>query len=439
MNISKEKIGPCRWKITVEIPADVVAQEYEEQVRSAMAIAAVDGFRPGRAPRTLVENRYAKVIAENVTDALVHRSYRMAVERDSLKVVRVIDLEKPTILAGQPARINVIVDVEPDVVLSEYRNIPVKGESVEVSDEEVEKVKQNLLAELHRWKPVNDRPANAGDVVVVDYEGFCDGKPLTELNIAFPLVARAQNLPVLADETFWLPGIGKALIGTKVGEKKEVFIEFPQDYQDPALAGKKCAYFVQVKEIREKYVKQPDEKFYANFGVKDEGELKQRIRKQIQKTKEEQNKSRLKAQIYQYLLKQSDMELPQSEVEEAVRQEVRAQLAMIQRQRKGADISDEMRNELIRVSSAIGTDRVKLRYILNKVAEVEGISVDPKEVQIAVAAMVRADGGKRKDYEAALRDEDLVSDVKEWLRREKAADWLVSQAKVEPAEKGSQT
>jgi trigger factor len=435
MNIAKEKTGACRWKISVEVPADRVLAKYEEVLKAVMQEARVDGFRPGRAPRALVESKYAKVILDEVKDAVVREAYQEARQKAALKVVEIVDVEEPAILVGQPVRLSFTVDVAPTFDLPEYRNIPVKSQPAAITPKEVEAVKQDLLRSRERWEKVEGRPVQAGDLVTVSYEGVCEGKAVSELDVKLPLLGKAEDVPVLADETPWLPGFGKALVGAQVGENKEVWVEFPADYEEAALAGKKCAYFVQIKEIQEKKLEPLDEAFYTRYGVKSDAELEEKIREHLRKSYEANDRAEQKNQIYQFLLQRTEMELPESEVNEEIERAVREEVEGLAYRRGRTELSEEERSQLIKRSMAMGTMRVKLRYILRRIAEAEKVTVQPDEVRRAIASAVISRGGTMKDVEKVTQRPGAYEETEEAMRISKVSDWLLTQAKVETAAK----
>lgn len=431
MNITREKIGACRWKVTVEVPAERVQANYEGALKVAMLNAEVDGFRPGRAPRALVENKYAKVILDELKDTLLREAYQEAVKQEKLKVVNIVDVDQPAILIGQPMRIVFTVDLVPEFELPEYKNIPVKSQPVEVKPEEIDAVKKDCLRSLEQWVKVEGRPAQSGDLVVVDYEGFCEGKPITEMGIRVPLLGKAKEFAVVTDDTMWLPNLGPALIGAQVGERKEVWIEFPQDFHETVLAGKKCAYFVEIKAIHEKKVSPPDAEFYAKYGVASDAELEEKIRVGLRKSKEDWDRQQQKNQIYEYLLRGAEMELPESEVNEEVNAAARQQIQELLAGGRQPQLSEQERDELVKRSTALGMVRVKLRHILRRIAETENIEVKPDEVRFAIRSIVLSEGGTMKDAEKLAEKPDAYEKVEEMVRSKKVMDWLLAQAKVE--------
>ena len=436
MNITKEKIGPCRWKVTITIPAEQVQAEYEDVLSAVMKEAEVDGFRPGRAPRPLVENKYSKWILGEVKDSLLRKAVHQMREEEKLEVVNFIELDEPVILMGQPVRISVTVDVAPEVQMPDYKSIPVKSRPVQVADEEVQAVKRDLLAQRERWEKAEGRAAQPGDMVIVSYEGVCEGKAMSEMPLKLPLLAKGENIPVLVDETPWMPGLGKSLAGAQAGDKKEVWVDFPATYEEEALRGKKCTYFIEVKEVREKKFDPPDEAFYSRWGVKTDAELDEKIRESLRKSKEEHDRLDQKNQIYQFLLQHTELELPQSEVEEAVRQAVREEVESMAAHGRREELTEEERSELIKRCTAIGVARVKLRHILRRIAKAENLETRREEVHRAMASLVISQGGTMKDVERLVQQREAFEEVEDRVRSRKVSDWLLAQAKVEtvPAE-----
>ncbi len=431
MNISKEKVGACRWKVIVDVPSERVQAAYEEVLSAVAGEAEIDGFRKGRAPRALVEKKYGKTIAEEVKETLRREAYRAARDQEKFDVVAIVDIEDPAMLMGQSARYVFMLDVAPEFQMPEYKSIPVKSPPIQVTDEEVAAVKADLLTQRARWEPVSGRAAQLGDMVIADYEAVCEGKPLSEWKLQLPLVGAAVQMPVVVGETPWIPGLGKALVGAQAGEKKEIEVEFPPSYEDAALAGKKCVYSVTVKEVQEKKADPPDEAFYARYGVKTDAELGDKIREVLRKSKENQVRTDQKNQIFEFLLQRAEMELPQSEVEEEIQHAVRQEIEAVMRGGRREELTEQERDELIKRCTAIGVSRVKLRHILKRIAQAENIETRREEVLRALAAYVMAQGGSGKDYEKIAQRPEVYSEMENMVRGRKVSDWLLEQAKVE--------
>ena len=178
MNIRVESAGQCRKNVFVEVPADLVKNEFGEVVQAYSQYAKIPGFRPGRAPRDLVRKRFAKEIAQEVKERLVPRAYQEAVKQQNIQTVAVLDVKEDPIEDGQPFSFTVVVDVTPEFPLPDYKGLKIEGKKIEISEEDVDSTIKRLQDQGGRYDDVTGRAVQTGDLVQVDYEGTIDGQPV---------------------------------------------------------------------------------------------------------------------------------------------------------------------------------------------------------------------------------------------------------------------
>ncbi len=433
MKVTVEKSGPCRNTLRVELPADQGEAEYERVAAAFVKASRLPGFRQGRAPRPLVERRYAREIEAETKDRLVAQTYPAALRQAGIHPVAVLDLQV-VFRRGAAAQYTVVLDVPPEFKLPKYKGIPVKGRPIEVNDEAVNQALAEWLDRIARYEPAAPRPVAANDLVRVDYEGRMDGKPLASLGASVAGVAQASNFWAVVGTTTFLPGFDEGLVGLSVGEHREISVTFPAGYRVQALAGRTAQYRVHVKEIREKHLPALDADLFKQAGVESEAALRARIRADLEADMRRRETERLKEDIAQYLLAKTSLDLPESLVQE----ETRAMYVSLVRDTlmRGASREQlqESRKSLVEAAARSAGEKVKLGYILHRIAEEEHIDVEPAELDQAVetlSARTRMDAGALR---RELEEKKELDALRHQVRMRKTLDALLAQSK--PAEEG---
>ena len=443
MNIKVEQAGPCQKTILVEIPAAVAGQLNEQVAREFSTQASMPGFRPGRAPLELVRKRYAKDIEAEAKERMIHEGLREALRQHPLRMVSELQVEKFEVLAGAPVVFKGYVEVAPEFDLPEYKGLPLTRHKQEVKDEAVTEMLNLLRDRAAQWKDVADRPVRRGDLVRVDYEGIADGKAITELAPKAGLFGKAEGFSMLADDQTFLPGLGRSLVDMKTGEKKQIPVDFPADFFDKTLAGKKAMYFVTVKGIQEKHLPPMDAEFFKTFQVSDEAGLRDRIRQDLAASQEQQERSRLRQALIEELLKRVSFEIPPSEAARETERVVYDTVSELRARGVDKDEIEKHKGKLLDSAARRATGRVKLRYLLDRIADAEKIESSEEELQQRIAFMAQHYRMAPADMRAELEKNEAVDGVKMDVVADKTLDWLLGQAHITetaaPAPAGEKT
>src|SRR4051794_7078013 len=261
----------------VELDSKEVDAAFESMIKDFQRSAALPGFRPGKAPRDMVVRRYEKDIQDEVKKKLIPDAYRKALDEKKLDVIGYPDIEEIQFARGQALQFAATVETAPDFELPEYKGLPAKRETTQVTEEDVEKA-INLLRERQTNFQTVDRPAQKGDVAVVNYTGTSEGKPLTEIAPTAKGLTEQKNFWVNIEPTSFIPGFADQLIGAKAGEKRTVTVDFPADFVTPQLANLKGVYEVEVVEVKEKILPPVDDAFAKGFGAEGVDKLREGVR-----------------------------------------------------------------------------------------------------------------------------------------------------------------
>ena len=435
MKVTVEQVNPCRKVLTIEVPADGVTVEYRKVVNEFSKHARIPGFRPGKAPAAIAERNFAKEILDETRERLVPRAYREAIDDQKLRPVAVIDVTDVQVAKGMPLTFRVTVDVEPEFALPSYRGIAVKANKVEVKPEDVEQVIGNLRERQGKFDDNATHVAAKGDIVVIDYVGTCDGKPVAELAPERAELGQGKDFWVLLLEGHeFLPGIVKALEGATVGQARELKVAWPADFQVATLAGHEAVYSLTVTMVRERKLPELNDEFAKAAGATSLDNLRDMVRQNLQGSAEAAEIGRQKDEILKWLLEQTPLpDLPQSVVEEQARHIIRDVVAENVRRGVTKDQIEAHREDIFNRAAQSSTDRVRMDYVLTRVADAEKVAVTDAEIEQRIGEMADRHGMPRQRLRADLEKRDALESLKRSLRLDKTLDLLHGAAVIEPA------
>jgi trigger factor len=431
MSVTIEIAGPCRKKLRVEISAERVAGTRAEILREFRQVAALPGFRPGKAPEPMVEKRYAKEIDEEVRKKLIPESYRETVAEQKLRVVGMPQIEKVEHQPGQPMLYTALVDVAPEFALPEYKGIAVKRKEVVVTEEDVTKMVDALREQQADFVSVEGRGVKTGDFAVINYTGVADGKPISELAPDAKGMGEHQGFWVLIEADSFLPGFCEQLIGATKGEKRQVLINFAADFPQKSLAGKKATYFVDVTDIKEKKLSEVNEEFAKKLGADSVEKLKEQVRKGIATEREADAESELRNQVVEHLLKQTQFDLPDSLVAAETRSIVYDVVRENTMRGVTRDELEQRKNDIYGFAAQNAKDRLRASFILDAVADKENIAVEEDELEERIAQIAQRNRTTPERLKAQLTERDEMGQIEDQVRVAKTLDFLLSNAKVE--------
>jgi trigger factor len=408
--------------VEVEVPAERLTRAVGEATRALSQRTRVPGFRPGKAPRGVLEAVLGPgAVLEEAVDRLVNTSYRDALVEKEILPLTNAEVEIVQAEEGKPLIFKATVPVRPDVKLGDYQSFNFTPEIETTDDPKVEKVIEELRDQNASLSPVEDRGAVKGDYAVIKYEGSRDGAPFEG--------GSTERMPLIIGEDRLIPGFEDELVGLKVGDTKGFDITFPEDYAEESLAGQKAHFEVELRELREKILPDADDDFARSMGdFADLATLRTEVRKRLERNALDKARHTFSDRIIEYAVANATIELPDVLVEqevEVMHDEFRGALA-----RQGisdeayAKVSGKSHEDLHNDFRPDAEKRVRVLLVLSKIAEVEGLTVDDADIQAEV------DRGK----ERYARDQKLVkyfdsergrNYIRSTLRRSKVVEKLV--------------
>lgn len=432
MAVTVETTAPCRKKLRVEVAPERVAGTRAEILSEFRKVANLPGFRPGKAPEPMVEKRYAAEIDEEVRKRLIPDSYREAVASQDLRVVGYPQIENVDYNPGKPMVYIATVDTAPEFQLPEYKGIELKKKEIVVADEEVQQMIDELRDQQADFVTVEGRGVRTGDFAVLNYSGVADGKPIAELIPEAKTLGENKDFWLLVESDAFVPGFCDQLLGAQAGEKRQVLVDFPADFPQKPIAGRKATYFVDVVAIKEKKLPEVTEEFAKKLGSESVDKLREAIRKDIAAERDGAARAELRNQVVEHLLGKVQFELPES----LVAQETRSIIYDVVRENtmRGAtkEQLEQRKDEIFGFATKSALDRLRASFILEEIARAERIQVAESEMDVRINEMAERHRTTPEKLRAQLAERDAFGDIEEQVRVGKTLDFLVANARVVP-------
>lgn len=430
MKIEVEDISTVKKILRIEIPEHEVTQELDKAYEALKNTVRIKGFRPGKVPRSLLERRFTKEMSEEVSGQLIQNSYGEALAQSELVPLGEPAIDRPDLEMGKPFQYAVTVEVRPPIEEINLKAFKLKEKVHRVADEEIEahlKMLQKRGAEL---KTVDeDRPVETGDIVIIDYEGFRDGKPLKAAR-------KSENFQVEIGSGRMLVDFEQHLVGMRCESTKEFQVRFPDDYYNKDLAGLDVTFRVTLKEIKEEILPELNDEFAKSLGDwQTVDDLRGAIKKELNQRYEAQSKRQLRKDILDLLIQQSDFELPGGLVEAELAaivkdsQNVMAYKGMSHQEAGGTE------EELSKEYRPLAERKVREYLLLQKVIEQEEIKVTDDQLDKAFEEMARVvNQPKERIKELHEGDREAYELLKQRALEKEVINWIVRNSHVERVE-----
>jgi trigger factor len=412
----------CRRELDLEIPAEEVSKAAEKVAKDFAKIARVPGFRPGKAPISLIKKRFASDIKGEVLQTLVPEHVEKAVAEQKLTPVSQPQVDKLEYNEGEPLKFRASFEVLPEFSLGNYRNLEIEMPEMTITDESV----NNTLAEMQQraatFAPVEGRTVQNHDFVQIKLMGTPEGG-------GDPLNAESVLCHVGAEET--MEPFNENLRGTNIGDHKQFDVEYPADYPDAKLAGKKFHYSVDVLGIKTKKLAEINDEFAKDVSdATSLDDLKKKIREGLEHERDHRQKELQREKIIAELVKLHDFPVPESLVEHQM--DVRLERVVRSLAQQGIDpravnvdwVSLRKRQE----ERAKGD--VKAELVIDRIASEEKIDVTEEELQHELEHLASHSGDSAEALRARLTKQGALDRMKAKLRSDKTVDWLAQNAQV---------
>jgi trigger factor len=430
VNITIENLSPCKKLLRVEVDAKSVDEIFDSITKDYQKQAALPGFRPGKAPRDMVAKKYEADIKDDAKRKLIGDNYRKALEEKNLNVLGYPDIEEIQFGRGQVLQFAATIETAPEFQLPQYKGLAVKREEKSVTDEDVERALQ-LLAQQHVKFETVARELKMGDVAVVNYAGTCDGKPITETAPTAKGLTEQKNFWVdIAPNTF-IAGFAEQLIGAKAAGKRTVDVDFPADFVTMELAGKKGVFEVEIVEVKEKVLPPVDDELAKKYDAASLEKLREGVRRDLENELKYSQAKAVRGQIIDALLGGANFDLPETAVAHETRNVVYNIVQENSKRGVPRDLIEKQKEEIYTAATRSAKDRVKLAFLIQRIAESEGIKVSQEEVLRRVQSLASAYQIPPDQFIKDLQKRNGVNELYDQIAHEKVLEFLEINAKIE--------
>lgn len=420
MKVTLETPVPRQVVLTIELEPKEVEPYQERAYRRLAQRLTIPGFRPGKAPRNLVERLVGQeTLLEEALEILAPEATAKAVKEQNLSLA---DAPRVEVVNRNPVTLKVTVPLKPLVELNNYQALRIPPEPVQVTDEDVHRVLEGLRRRHASWEPVA-RPAQAGDMVVLSLVGTVEGRQVLQEG-EVPLILGESGFP-LGEE------FGEKMQGASRGEVREFTLPLPSDFSIQDLRGKPCTYRVLVKEVKAQRLPELDDAFAQKVDatVQSLDALKAKVKVRLQQEMEDLQRERYRRQALDALRKQAKVEVPpllvEREVEhtlEHIQEDLTARgLTLQQWLESSGKTLEQVREEL----SPEAERRVVERYLLDRLAEAEGVQVSPEEINAELRSLASRANRQDRELLQSLQEPASQQAIARIIARRKALQRLV--------------
>ncbi|MBR1859093.1 MAG: trigger factor [Selenomonadaceae bacterium] len=424
MKVTKENLDNYEVSLTIEVEADKLAAAKKTACKNLANRLNIPGFRKGKAPKNVIENYAGKeVIMEEAADIVIQEATNDALKEENINPVTELKPEIITNEDGQDFVFKVTFTPYPEVKLGQYKGLDIEKEVEEVTEEDVDK-QIKAMREHHATMidAAEDDPIEDGDFITLDFTGYVDGKPFEN--------GEGKSYPLQIGSNTFIPGFESGLIGAKVGEERDIDVTFPEDYHSKEMAGKPAMFKCKILSIKHQQLPELNDEFakkVSTFETVDA--LRADVKKNLTISAERQAEDLQHRAAVDKATENMTVDLPPVMVENRISQLINEFTLQLQSrgmtlenymQYSGADMDTIRENYRETAKKEVLTD-----VMLEEVAKVEDLKVDPKDLDYEVAMMAATYRTNPKQIVKILKENKQLSALAANVRRRKAIRFIV--------------
>lgn len=385
MKIDKKEISKNQLELTIEVSLEEIKPHLEKTAKRLAQKSAIPGFRPGFAPYELIKTRFGEMtIWQEALESVISQTFYQATQEHKLTTIGQPDIKVEKLAPGNPIVYIATVSLLPEIILGDWKKAEVKKNEIKVEEKDLDKTFKQLQ-NMQVKESIVARVANTNDKVELDFEVSID-KVLIE-------GGKSHKYPIILGEGQMIPGFEEKIIGTKAGDDLEFDLKFPEKYFQNNLAGKEAHFKVKILNVYERKLPELNDEFAKNIGFDNLAALKKQLTENISREKQEKEDQRLEREAIEAVIKASTIEdLPKNLIHSELHRMIHELEHNIKAQ--GLDFVGYLKSinkttdDLEKDFEPQAIDRIKASLALKKIAEIENIKVDEKEVETEIAAQI---------------------------------------------------
>ncbi|SHJ39546.1 trigger factor [Desulfofundulus thermosubterraneus] len=428
MKANAERIEKNTVLLEVEVDADQFSQAMDRAYRKLAKKVNVPGFRPGKAPRIILERHIGKqALLDEAVEMLIPEAYFKAVQDTGIEPVAQPQLELVQVEEGKPVVFKARVVVKPEVELGQYKALEVTQPSTEVTPEDVQKELERLQNRHAKLVSLDEGTVQQGDLVTIDFEGRVDGEPFEG--------GQATDYTLEVGNAGLIPGFEDQLLGMAINETKEITVRFPEDYPKPELSGKEAVFTVTVKAIKRKELAPLDDEFAKDVS---EFDTLEELRADLENKLKQAAEARAKAETRQAVLKKAvenaQVDIPEEMIQtrlkemlQSLERRLMVQGLTLENYLKYSNSTVEEMEERLRPDAR---ESLKTMLVLDAIAKAENITVTEEEIQAEIERMAKEMQQDPAVVRKVVEGQGQLEAVITGLVRDKVIQFLVDQANI---------
>jgi len=434
LEVAIADVSQSRKDLTIEVPAEEVKAEFERTYDAYSRYAKVPGFRPGRVPRGVVKQRFAKDVREEVIGRLLPHALQHAIIDHKLHVVGEPSINDIDIKDDQPLKFKVSIEIIPEFELQNYKGFKLTRKVARVTDEDVDKVVERWRHHSAEIVPVEDRPSQSGDIVSIDLVGkYVDPPQDDEL--------KQEDIRIELGSAWVQPEFDQNLTGVKAGDMREFRVVYPEDYDAKELAGKTVDFIATVISVRQRELPELDDDFARDHGdFENLQEMRESIRQDLVEKAERDADSRLRSGLVDQLNAGYDFEIPDSLVEKQASDRTRELTYLLLRQGMSPEALRSINwIDRIKEARADAAREIRASLVVSRIGDAEKIEITRPEVDAEIERIAANAGESPETVRAHLTKDDSLSGIEYRLRYNKIIETLLSASEITTEELVSET
>lgn len=429
MKIETKPAGACKVNVVVTADTTETQGEYKKVLNMFVRDGRISGFRKGKAPLHMIKKTFSADISKETETRLCRTMHKEALDQAGLKLVKLLNLTDVKFSPETGISFTLVADVEPEFKLPKYKGIAVKPQDASVSDEELDDYVEHMRSAFAKFEEAGeDYEIQENDLVCIDFTGTVDGKPVKEIAPGTEQISEGTDFWVQVDEKQFVPQVVNALVGMKAGTDQSVKFKFLKTTPVEALLGRKAVYEVKVKSVR-KRISPTDKELCEQLKAESVDAFREEARAKMLVTAEQNEITRRRQVVTEYLLARASFDLPESELAESVKNILDQMMREAQyRGVKPEDMASQ-RDEILKNATASATNQVRMKYIIRDIAAKESITATKEELDAKIESMAKefnmeVDELRKRIVENS--NEDVLNDQ---VIFDKTIEFLLAEAK----------
>ena len=430
MKVTVENEKENLVKLNITIPAIEAANAYNSAVKRISQHITIDGFRTGKAPRSMVEARVGvERIKQEAIEGLMPKAVNEAVVENKLDLITQPYVTSYDFELGKDLTVTVSAETRPEVTLGEYKNLTIEADDVPERADAYDKAVENLKSRFAEEKLITDRKTTATDIVNIDFDGYSNGEKIKG--------GEAKGYRLDLGNSNFIPGFAEQLVGKDSGEEFDIEVTFPEDYHDEKLKGQKATFKIKINEIRERILPEINDEFAQKVGFETLDAMKEDIQKHLEQTRENAKKINAENAVFKKAIDGASVDISERMIE----REAQSLLAEYKNRLAAQGVSWEMllktqsEDEIMKTIHEDAKSRIKNSLVIDKIAKEEKITLAQEDIAQKFNQLGAAYGLSQQDIIKQIsKNPEILSSLSQQAMNDKVKQFLMDNNKIEYVE-----